>query len=66
MKNLILTAFSCPFCRYWYIRLLLGAALAGDMFQKKIDEFFNNILNVFGIADDILIVGFDADGRNHI
>ena len=35
------------------------------MFQKKIDEFFNDIPNVFGIADDILIAGFNADGRDH-
>ena len=29
------------------------------MFQKKIVELFNSMLNVFGIADDILIAGFD-------
>ena len=56
---------SCSFGRYCYIRLLLGVALAGDMFQKKIGELFNDILNVFGIADGILIAGFDVDGRNY-
>ena len=44
------------------------------MFQRKIDELFNDIHNVLGIADDIpiagiaddiLIAGFDADGRDH-
>ena len=35
------------------------------MFQKKIDGLFNDIPNVCGIADDILIAGFDADGRDH-
>ena len=35
------------------------------MFQKKIDEMFSDIPNVFGIADDSLIAGFDADGRHH-
>ena len=25
-----------------------------------------NIYNVFSIPDDILIVGFDADGRDHV
>ena len=35
------------------------------MFQKKIDELFGYILNVFGIADAILIAGFDADSRDH-
>ena len=31
----------------------------GNMFQRKIDELFQGLPNVFGIADDILIVGFD-------
>ena len=35
------------------------------MFKKMIDELFNDILNAFGIADDNLIAGFDADGRDH-
>ena len=38
---------------------------AGDMFQKKIDELFNGMPNVFGIADDILIAGFDELGKDH-
>ena len=35
------------------------------MFQKKINELLADIPNVFGITDDIFIVGFDADGRDH-
>ena len=35
------------------------------MFQRKIDELFIGIPNVFGIADDILIVGFDEQGKDH-
>ena len=27
------------------------------MFQKKIDELFSNMSNVFGIADHILTIG---------
>ena len=57
--------FSCPFGRYWYIRLPFGAAPAGNMFQKKIDKLLSNIPKVFGIADYILIAGFDAHGRDH-
>ena len=42
------------------------AAPAGDMFQKKIDELFSNMPNVFGIAYGILIAGFDEQVRtNH-
>ena len=35
------------------------------MFQRKIDEIFNDIPNVFGITDDILAVGYEDDGRDH-
>ena len=35
------------------------------MFQKKIDEIIKNIPNVFGIAGDILIVGYEADDKDH-
>ena len=35
------------------------------MFQTKIDRLFSDIPNVFGLAGDILIVGFDADGRDY-
>ena len=34
------------------------------MIQQKIDEKFKDLCNVFGIADDTLIVGNDADGRD--
>ena len=52
-----LTTFSCPFGRYWYRQLPFGALLAGDMFQLKRDGIFNDMPNVFGIADDILEMG---------
>ena len=60
-----LTTFSCPFGRYWYKCLLFGAALAGDMFQCKIDEIFNDMPNVFGIADDIFVIGHGKSGADH-
>ena len=45
------------------IRFLFGAAQAGDMFQKMIDEIFSGVPNVFSIVDNILIVGFDEQGK---
>ena len=36
----------------------------GDMFQQNTDEIFKNLANVFGIADDILVVGYDTDGKH--
>ena len=35
------------------------------MFQHKIDEIFSDIPNVFGIADDILVIGYDKNGADH-
>ena len=35
------------------------------MFQKKTDKLFNDIPNDFGIADDTLIAGLGANGRDH-
>ena len=35
------------------------------MFKKKIDEIICGMPNVFTIADDILIAGFDEQGRDN-
>ena len=35
------------------------------MFQCKIDEIFNDMPKVFGIADDISVIGYDEDGADH-
>ena len=47
------------------MKLHFGAAPACNMFQKKKKTLFKDIHNFFGIADDILIVEFDADDRGH-
>ena len=60
-----LTTFACPFGRYRYKQLLFRAAPAGEMFQCKIDEIFNNMPNIFGIADNILLIGYNKDGTDH-
>ena len=60
-----LTTFSCPVSRYRYIRLPFRGALTEDMFQKKIDELFSGMPNVFSIADDILIAGLNGQGKDH-
>ena len=38
---------------------------AGDIFQGKIDEIFKDLPYVFGIIDDILVVGYGRDGKDH-
>ena len=56
-KYCILTIFSCKFGRYRYARTVFGLEPKGDMFKRKIDESFREPPNVFGIVDEILIVG---------
>ena len=60
-----LTTFACSFDKYRYKWLPFGAVPAGDMFQHKIDKIFNDMQNVFGIADDILVIGYNKDGADH-
>ena len=38
---------------------------AEDIFQRKIDEIFKDLPNVFGIADDTFDIGYDADDKDH-
>ena len=35
------------------------------MFQCKIDKIFMDMPNVFGIADDILVIGYDKNRADH-
>ena len=48
-----------------YARLLFRVAAAGDMFQYNIDVICKELLNVIDIANDIFIVVYDADSRDH-
>ena len=36
------------------------------MFQRKPDKLFQGLLNIFGTADDVLIVGFDDMGGDKV
>ena len=64
-KSSSLTTFTCPFDRYRFTRLPLRVVLVGDMFQQMIVEISIGLPNVFGTADDILTVGYDAGGKDH-
>ena len=59
MQSSYLTTFASLFGRYRYKHLPFGAVPVGNMFQHKIDEIFNDMPNVFGIADDIFVIGYD-------
>ena len=60
-----LTTFACHTGSYRFIRLSFNIVPVGGMFQQKIDEIFPELPNLFGFEDDILIVPFNDDGREH-
>ena len=60
-KSSYLPTFTCQFGRYIFKRLPFGAVTTGDMLERKIDEILKDLHNVFGIADDILVVGYDRE-----
>ena len=60
-----LTTFNTSWGRYRFDRLPMGLSCAQDEFQRAIDRTFGDIPNVLGIADDLVVVGFQEDGRDH-
>ena len=52
---------ACQLHRYRFTRLLFGVVPVGDMFLQKINKIFKDLPNLFGIADDILVLEYDAD-----
>ena len=43
----------------------LGVSPTGDIFQRKIDEIFKELPNIFGITNDIPVSGYDDDVKDH-
>ena len=58
-KASLLTMFGTIYGHYCYLRVPLGASLSSDVYQFKIDEIFEDISQCVGIADDIVIFGYD-------
>ena len=52
-----LTCMSLNIGRYQWTQLPVGTNIASDVFQKKLDEVFQNVEGVTGIADDMIIYG---------
>ena len=42
-----------------------GATVAGDVFQRKLDECFGKLKQVIIITDDIMVVGYKPDHSDH-
>ena len=65
-KSSYLTMFACQFARYRYKHgYHVWSSTSSDLFQRKLDEIFKDMPNAFGTAYDILVAGYEADGRDH-
>ena len=42
-----------------------GATIAGDVFQRKLDQCFGHLQNVIVIADDIMVIGKQPNHKDH-
>ena len=60
-----LTKFNTEFGRYRYTFMLFGATIAGNVFQRKLDQCFGHLHNVKVIADDIMVVGKQPNHKDH-
>ena len=60
-----LTTFNTEFGRYRYTVMPFGATVAGDVFQRKLDQCFGHLKNVIVIADDIMVMGKQPNHRDH-
>ena len=60
-----LTTFNTEFGRYRYTVIPFGIAVAGDVFQRKLNQYIGRIDNVIIIADDIIVVGNQQNPRDH-
>ena len=52
-----LTMFNTKLGRYRFTVMPFGISVAGDVFQRKLDECFGHIKNLTIIADDIMVFG---------
>ena len=60
-----LTTFNTELGRYRYTVMPFGITVAGDVFQRKLDQYFGQIEQVIVIADDIMVVGNQPNHRDH-
>ena len=57
--------FNTEFSRYRYTVMPFGATVAGDIFQRKLDQCFGHLKNVIMIANDIMVVGKQPNHKDH-
>ena len=61
----ISTTFNTELGRYRFTVMPFGISVAGDVFQRKLDECFGHIKNLTIIADDIMVIGKNRNHKDH-
>ena len=60
----LLMTFGTMYGCYCYLRVPMGASLSSDVYQYKIDKIFQDIPQCVGIADDIVMYGYNDHGHD--
>ena len=60
----LLTTFGTMYGHYCYLRIPMGTSLLPDVYQFKVDKIFEDIPQCVGIADDIVIFGYNDHDHN--
>ena len=60
-----LTTFNTEIGRFRYTVMPFGITVAGDVFQRQLDQCFGKIDQLIVIADDIIVVGKQSSYKDH-
>ena len=60
-ESSLLTTFSTPYGRYWWLRLPFGLSVSSEIFQKRENQALEGLEGILDITDDILIYGVGKD-----
>ena len=64
-ESSFLTLFNTKIGQFRFTVMPFGATVASDVFQRKLDSIFLHLENVMIIADDIMVIGYQEDERDH-
>ena len=60
-----LTSFNIEIGRFRYTVMPFGITVAGDVFQRQLDQCFGQIDQLIVIVDDIMVVGKQHNHKDH-
>ena len=64
-ESSFLTTFNTEIGQFRFTVMPFRATVASDIFQRKLDSIFLHLENVTIIADDIMVIGYQEDERDH-